>query len=119
VSDNGLWAVIVIFNSDTGLNINYSTQVWDINNHQLLSNLDGDYRGASFIGPDDKYIITSEPYGNTHLFIWKTDEMIDEACLHVTRNFTRAEWDQYIGDALPYQAVCPNLPIEAESTPVP
>jgi hypothetical protein len=30
----------------------------------------------------------------------------------MTRNLTRAEWQQYIGDALPYQAVCPNLPIE-------
>jgi len=28
------------------------------------------------------------------------------------RNLTRAEWKQYIGDALPYQAVCPNLSID-------
>ncbi|MBI5954914.1 MAG: PD40 domain-containing protein [Chloroflexi bacterium] len=44
---------------------------------------------------------------------------IDKTCQRVGRNFTRAEWNQYIGDALPYQAVCPNLPIEAEPTPTP
>jgi hypothetical protein len=30
----------------------------------------------------------------------------------MARNLTRTEWAQYIGDALPYQAVCPNLQIE-------
>jgi len=34
----------------------------------------------------------------------------------MTRNLTRLEWDQYIGDVLPYQAVCENLPIESEET---
>jgi hypothetical protein len=30
----------------------------------------------------------------------------------MARNLTRAEWQQYIGDALPYQAVCAGLPVE-------
>jgi hypothetical protein len=33
------------------------------------------------------------------------------------RNLTRAEWKQYIGDAMEYQAVCENLPIELEPAP--
>jgi len=41
----------------------------------------------------------------------------NEACNYLRRNLTRPEWKQYIGDALPYQAVCPNLPIEPEPTP--
>jgi hypothetical protein len=47
------------------------------------------------------------------------DELVDVACQQAGRNLTRAEWDQYIGDSLPYQAVCPNLPIEPEATPTP
>jgi hypothetical protein len=35
------------------------------------------------------------------------------------RNLTRDEWKQYIGDALPYQAVCENLPLETETTATP
>jgi WD40 repeat protein len=38
----------------------------------------------------------------------------DRACQLANRNFTRAEWEQYIGTILPYQAVCPQLPIETE-----
>jgi WD40 repeat protein len=34
------------------------------------------------------------------------------ACERAGRNLTRLEWSQYIGETLPYQAVCPNLPIE-------
>jgi hypothetical protein len=34
----------------------------------------------------------------------------------MTRNLTQTEWKKYIGDALPYQAVCENLPIEPEVT---
>ncbi len=44
---------------------------------------------------------------------------IEKSCQRANRNLTRDEWDQYIGDALPYQAVCPNLPIEPEITVTP
>jgi hypothetical protein len=53
------------------------------------------------------------------VWVYRPDDLITEACSRATRNLTQAEWKQYIGDALPYQAVCPNLPIESESTPTP
>jgi hypothetical protein len=40
------------------------------------------------------------------------------ACSRLTRNLTRMEWHQYIGAALPYQAVCPDLPVEPEPLPM-
>ncbi len=42
-------------------------------------------------------------------------------CRMINRNLTWAEWQQYLGEALPYQAVCPNLPLEPEptNTPIP
>lgn len=53
------------------------------------------------------------------LWKWSADDMIADACLRVTRNLTTLEWQQYIGDSLPYQVICPNLPIEIEPTPFP
>jgi hypothetical protein len=53
------------------------------------------------------------------LWLWHTDDLIDYACSHLPRNLTRAEWKQYIGDSLPYEAVCHNLPIEPEISPTP
>jgi WD40 repeat protein len=67
---------------------------------------------------DGRYIVARGFDGtNPMVFfrLWKTEDLIADACSRVTRNLTHAEWSQYIGDALPYQAVCPNLPIETES----
>jgi hypothetical protein len=41
-------------------------------------------------------------------------DLIDDACERITRNLTRAEWSQYLGDSTPYEATCPKLPIEPE-----
>jgi hypothetical protein len=40
------------------------------------------------------------------------DDLIARAFAVMPRNLTRAEWNLYIRDALPYQAVCENLPLE-------
>lgn len=53
------------------------------------------------------------------LWKWSADDMIAETCLRVTRNLTTVEWQQYVGDALPYERTCPNLPLEREPTPYP
>ena len=66
--------------------------------------------------PDGKYVASGSDDGAVRLWIGGSEELMAEACLHVTRNLTRAEWQQYIGDALPYQAVCPDLPIEPDPT---
>jgi hypothetical protein len=42
--------------------------------------------------------------------------LVTNTCAFLSRNLTRAEWNQYVGEALEYQAVCPNLPIEPETT---
>jgi hypothetical protein len=64
-------------------------------------------------------VLSSDSEGTIHVWIYRPKDLITEACSRVTRNLTRAEWQQYIGDALPYQEVCPNFPLEAESTPSP
>jgi WD40 repeat protein len=51
----------------------------------------------------------------TRMWLYRTDDLIIDSCSRVTRNLTRAEWQKYIGDALSYKAICPNLPIEPET----
>jgi hypothetical protein len=55
--------------------------------------------------------------GYARVWEWQADDLIANACATMPRNLTLAEWQQYIGDALPYQATCENLPIEPEVTP--
>jgi hypothetical protein len=44
---------------------------------------------------------------------------VAKACAYLPRNLTRGESEQYIGNALHYEAVCSNLPVEAEPTTMP
>jgi len=69
--------------------------------------------------PDGKYVVSGSLDKTARVWEWQTDDLITNACKTMPRNLTRAEWQQYIGDALPYQAVCPNLPIEPEPTAMP
>jgi hypothetical protein len=51
--------------------------------------------------------------------MYRPEDLITDACSRMERNLTRDEWDQYIGNILPYQAICPNLPIEPGVTSTP
>jgi len=57
-------------------------------------------------------VVSGSKDGTARVWVYRTEDLIADACSRVTRNLTLTEWQQYIGDALPYQAVCPNLPIE-------
>ena len=69
--------------------------------------------------PDGKHVVSGSDDNTARIWVWQSDDLIVNACAFLPRNLTRTEWKQYIGDSLPYQAVCPNLPSEAESTQVP
>jgi WD40 repeat protein len=77
----------------------------------------GDVTNAVF-SPDGKYVISGDD--NTVLaWMWQAEDIIAATCAAMPRNLNRAEWEQYIGDTLPYQAVCEYLPIEPEPTAAP
>jgi WD40 repeat protein len=63
---------------------------------------------------DNKYLISETLDHTVHRWLFRPDDLIADACARVTRNLTSAEWDQFIGAALPRQVVCPNLPLEPE-----
>lgn len=62
--------------------------------------------------PKGQYVISESQNDVFYGWLYQPENIINLACSRITRNLTRAEWAQYIGDALQYQAVCSNLPIE-------
>jgi len=54
--------------------------------------------------------------GSDGIRLWYTNmsDLTDAACQQVPRNMTHAEWNQYIGEDIPYRATCPNLPTPTE-----
>ena len=60
--------------------------------------------------PDGKYL-ASGSYDNTvRLWIASTDMLAEMVCQKVSRNLTMQEWQQFMGDDIPYEQTCPNLP---------
>ena len=79
-----------------------------------------DYVNAIAFSPDGKYIVSGSADNTSRVWLWRPNDLIANACTYLPRNLTHAEWERYIGDALPYQAVCSNLPIEeTKATPIP
>jgi WD40 repeat protein len=96
-----------------------TARVWEAMTGNEIARIthEGPVTSVAF-SPDDKFVGSGSADGTTHVWLFRSKDLIADACSHVTRNLNRAEWKQYIGDALPYQAVCPDLPIEPELSPV-
>lgn len=70
---------------------------------------------AVFSGPNDEWISIIPATENPAHYFWQPQDLIAQACKHALRNFSRQEWATYLG-GIPYQATCPNLPLEPEIT---
>jgi WD40 repeat protein len=89
-------------------------RIWDIKAKQEIIQMKHDsYVGFAAFSLDGKYAVSSED-SIIHMWLYRPEDLIADACSRATDNLTRNEWNQYIGDALLYQAICPGLPIESE-----
>jgi WD40 repeat protein len=90
-----------------------TVRVWEIKTGKEIARMaHNDSVLAVAFGPDSKYVVSGSWDGTANVWLYKTEDLIKAACDRVTRNLTRAEWKRYIGDALPYKAVCENYTIE-------
>ena len=97
-------------------------RVWDARAGQEITrnkvagcnNCTSSYLSSLSFSSDGRFIVA-----DGHVSMWKTEDIIANACAIMPRNLTRAEWAQFIGDSMLYQAVCEVLPIETEGSPTP
>jgi hypothetical protein len=95
-----------------------SVRVWEISTgNEIARILHQDMVSAVAFSPDGKYVLSGSWDSTARISLWRPDDWIADACAYLPRNLTRLEWAQYIGDGLPYQAICPGLPLEPEDPP--
>jgi len=73
---------------------------------------EGDVDAVVF-SPDGRWVVSGSDDNTARVWWWQPEDLIDLACSRLTRNLTREEWRQYLGDES-YRATCPNLPIPDE-----
>ena len=88
--------------------------LWDASNRRQFGHLQGRHGpllGLSF-DRDGKSLAVGAQDGA--VVLWKVDVGLWQslACSIANRNLSRIEWEQYVGEKIPYVAVCPDLPHE-------
>ncbi len=90
-----------------------TARVWEsISGKEVARMIHDDGVTAVAFSSDGKYVASGNNDITTRFWVWQPDDLIVNACATMTRDLTRVEWQQYVGDALPYQAVCANLSVE-------
>ena len=90
-----------------------SIRIWDAQNFNLQPVVIREHgswaRTVAFNSKGDKLATGSRL--EARLRVWTTDanEMASMICGKLTRNMTQSEWNQYIGDDIPYMESCPQL----------
>jgi uncharacterized delta-60 repeat protein len=84
---------------------------------EITRMLHDDRLNSVAFSPDGKYVVSGAEDHIARIWLWRPEDLIEKACARVTRTLNRAEWKLYLGNVEPYQAVCPNLPLEPEGIP--
>lgn len=87
--------------------------IWDTHTHQLampLLNEIGYFNNVA-INPADTQMAVAFLSGMVGIQSLEPNDWQTQACAIAHRNLRRDEWAQLIGTDLPYQAICPGLPL--------
>ncbi|WP_136810852.1 toll/interleukin-1 receptor domain-containing protein [Desulfosediminicola flagellatus] len=62
----------------------------------------------AIFSPNSKYLATASTDATAGLWLWRPDDLIEEACNRLSRNLTQEEWRQFMGDEIAYEVICVN-----------
>ena len=85
-----------------------TARIWEVNTGKEVTRIihEDDVENLAF-SPNGQFLVTSSN-NIVRVWIWRSTDLIKEACSRLTRNLTLEEWQSYIGDE-PYRPTCPNL----------
>jgi len=84
--------------------------VWDLTTGQLVSQWDNGSAVSQVCFLDDaKYVVTGDAGNDAVVWRWQPNDLVEQACSTLSRNFTRDEWTRYFGER-PYRKTCDALP---------
>jgi WD40 repeat protein len=93
-------------------------RIWDVDTKQIagrpLTTTHDDWVNHLIFSHDGNILISGDLKGGLRVWQIGFDAWVEHACQRASRNFTHAEWRQYIGENIPYHATCPSLPILEE-----
>lgn len=89
-----------------------TVRVWDWMQEQPLVQLTpgGSIYDLRFT-PDGSRVVTAGDNRTVRLWLWRTDDLIADACTRLERNLTHEEWRTFLGDKRYDKGTCPNLPV--------
>ena len=88
-------------------------RLWDTNTGRAIGDPWYGHEGfitAVIFSPDGKKIFSGSDDETLRIWDASPESWAKKACNIVNRNFSHAEWQRFIGDALPYQKTCPDHP---------
>ncbi|MCP4376147.1 MAG: CHAT domain-containing protein [bacterium] len=108
----------VAFNSDDQTLASGSgdatVRLWDLGHPEVDPTvLRGQEEGVHAVAfsPDDQTLASGSRDATIFLWIARTEALADIVCQKVWRNLMLEEWRQSVGEGIPYELTCPNLPL--------
>ena len=83
--------------------------MWDAVTGARLAQLpDAGYLRAATFSPDGRYVLAGYDERSAALWLWRSDDLRDQACARLTYNLSHAEWERWFSKQ-PYRKICANL----------
>ncbi|ESA36639.1 wd40 repeat-containing protein [Leptolyngbya sp. Heron Island J] len=118
------WVGAVVFSPDgktlASGSYDRSIRLWNLNHpDDPPVVLEGHERSVTSVafGPDGKTLASGSDDNTIRIWNTSTRELADMVCKKVLRNLTMKEWQEFMGNDIPYERTCPNLP-SGEGAPV-